>query len=71
MEDDELKYTDEEILSYCEENGKEVSGLSSGEIRDKYGVVFKNDLLVQYVDFCIEKRGVEVQKEKFDKFPVQ
>lgn len=71
MEDEELKYTDEEILSYCEENGKEVSGLSSGEIRDKYGVVFKNDLLIQYVDFCIEKRGVEVQKEKFDKFPVQ
>lgn len=71
MEDKELEYTDEQIRSYCEENGKEVSGLDSGGIRDRYGVVFKNDLLIRYADACIEELGVEINQKEFDRFPVQ
>lgn len=71
MEDDELKYTDEQIRSYCEENGKDISGLNSNKIRDKYGVVFKNDLLIRYADAHIEKLGVTVNQEKFDEFAVK
>ena len=71
MEDNELKYTDEQILSYCQENGKDVNGLSSGEIRSKYGLVYRNELLVRYVDRCIEKRGVVLKQEEFDGVTVQ
>lgn len=71
MEDNELKYTDEQILSFCQENGKDVNGLSSGEIRSKYGLVYRNELLVRYVDRCIEKRGVVLKQEEFDGVTVQ
>lgn len=71
MEEDELKYTDEQIRSYCEENGKDISGLDNNEIRDKYGVVFKNDLLIRYADARIEELGVAVNQEKFDEFAVK
>lgn len=71
MEDKELKYTDEQIRSYCEENRKEVSGLTSEEIRGKYGLVYRNELLGKYVESCIEKRGVVMNKEKFESFSVK
>lgn len=71
MEDQELRFTDEELLQYCVSNNKDIHDIEQGQtIRSVYGVEYRTYLLEEYIERQVEESKLTVDQKVYDSLEV-
>lgn len=71
MEDQELKFTDEELMQYCLSHNKDVENIEQGQtIRSVYGLEYKRFLLDQFIQQQVKESNLTVNRKVYDSLEI-
>lgn len=71
MEDQELKFTDEELRQYCLSHNKDVENIEQGQtIRSVYGLEYKMFLLDQFIQQQVKESNLTVNRKVYDSLEI-
>lgn len=71
MEDQELKFTDEELMQYCLSHNKDVENIEQGQtIRSVYGLEYKMFLLDQFIQQQVKESNLTVNRKVYDSLEI-
>ena len=71
MEDQELKFTDEELMQYCLSHNKDLENIEQGQtIRSVYGLEYKRFLLDQFIQQQVKESNLTVNRKVYDSLEI-
>ena len=71
MEDQELKFTDEELMQYCLSYNKDLENIEQGQtIRSVYGLEYKRFLLDQFIQQQVKESNLTVNRKVYDSLEI-
>ncbi len=72
MENQELKFTDEELREYCASRNRDIYNMEQGQtIRSMYGMEYRTYLLEEYIRQRVEESDVTVNQKAYNSVEIQ